>query len=76
MAQLQPLPLLAACIRDSQAMPQARPVLARGYPSHPLCRSVLAMSPSLNETDSQREFDSQQYIEAVCEGRTPSSGAR
>lgn len=56
MAQLQPLPLLAACIRDSQAMPQARPVSARGYPSHTLCRSVLAMSPSINETDSQREL--------------------
>ena len=30
MAQLQPLPLLAACIRDSQAMPQARPVSGEG----------------------------------------------
>lgn len=36
MAQLQPLPLLAACIRDSQAMPQARPV-RRGAIRRTLC---------------------------------------
>ena len=72
MAQLQWLPLLAACIRDSQAMPQARPV-RRGAIRHTLCRSVLAMSSSLNENDSQQRIDSQQHHdEAYGRGDPPS----